>query len=347
MPFPFRPRVLSPCAFLAVLPLSATLPPLPPGHELVAERTWTDGTGQTHTRYRHTYRGRPVWGSVLIDHTGKRVVPPTSHLAVPPEGRESVTGGPLDLEAPARPLAEGLVDTGERVLFPVYRTLAGQGPDEQPNACLWERHLQGYRPAILAAEGEAKTGPVPPRRFLVDAGTGEVLATLDSVMAAYTPAKGQARLSWYPAPVTLDVARGDDGGYVLRDPTRGRGGVWGMNQVFEGLVKARATPTWGEGEPEAPGDSATGAVTATPGADARLATTAADLAYHLQMAWDYFRKVHGREGPDGRGTAVGIRHAFTIEDNFFWIGQGEFQMLIGSPVRYLPMSDLVTVTHER
>jgi len=71
-----------------------------------------------------------------------------------------------------------------------------------------------------------------------------------------------------------------------------------------------------------------------------------DAAYGLQRTWDYYAKVHGRNGIDGAGRAVTIRvHYDSRFDSAFW-DDDCFCVSAGDGMMFKSLTDLDVLGHE-
>jgi Zn-dependent metalloprotease len=188
------------------------------------------------------------------------------------------------------------------------------GFKELPKADLVVVRLEGkdalaYRIRLKPDNGASGPGPMD---YLVDAHTGALLRKWSSLRTGRA-AKGQGN-SQYSGVVALNTTS-TPRGFELRDWTRGRTGntVLDMDHgtgTHGGKIFTSTTNTWGDGlnySNEAKTASANGE------------TAAVDAAFGLQVTWDYYNKVFGRKGIDGKGTALAARVHYGIGyDNAFW-----------------------------
>jgi Zn-dependent metalloprotease len=173
--------------------------------------------------------------------------------------------------------------------------------------------------------------------YLVDAHSGALLRErplASRLGVGHTLFNGEVKLGTTPRP---------GGGFELRDPDRGLGGNTvrhitsreeskGVRSTSYAVYGQEGNEVWGNGLPD------------------DEATIAASAAYALQSSWDYFSQVHGRNGPDGKGTAVTVTINDPEEvDGAMWQSgtKGEFgRMVIGKAEAFLPAVDLDTFGHE-
>jgi Zn-dependent metalloprotease len=314
------------------------------GHSLVPRARFTDPDGQTHSRYQHFYQGLRVWGQETIGHPG---APAGLEPAPAPrvEFRPSLAMADAQRALQAELGAAAVLTPLETVLLPLTLDLPAPVPGQPLNAAQVFHVTRGYALAHrIRAEGPQAMD------VLVDAHSGRILRRLP-LDPADLPAKGVGN-TLYSRQVALDTTA-TASGFLLLDQTRGRGGPYGGNAVTDKDHRAGdslgslcfnypdSLDVWGNGTPE-PAEVRTGTATAM--------TVAADAAYGVQKAWDYFAKVHGRNGWDGQGSALTTRVHFLDRatdkvDNAFWSGRIQ-AISICDPQQFWPRSSLRTLAHE-
>jgi Zn-dependent metalloprotease len=334
----------------ATLAQAATPPDLGPDQRLLPQATWQDGLGQVHTRYQHTFLGRRVWGSELILHDGPGAGPTSGALAL---SRLGALAPPRLGALAIRPIAPSLAAAaggGESIWYPVYLQVPALAQPDGANAALFTPVLKELRPATLYhRQPAAPDGDGPIQDVIVDDENGRVLEVLPGTLEL-TPVRGTGR-SFYRGTRSFDISRGDDGRFVLADTTRPASGA---NAVVDLGYKASGLRTfmrkdsslWGDGRPEDPG--------AVVGTD-NWETVAVDLAMGIQESWDYFKTIHGRLGPDGKGAPVDGRVHYddpdpnqSFQDNAFFMrlpGLGQ-TITVGRAVQYWPHTSRETIGHE-
>jgi hypothetical protein len=352
------------------------------GHALVPRLRFTDQLGITHTRLVHTYHGLRVLGSEVIAHQPGLPLAHPEALSFRPTGSPALPGLDLDAPAPA-PLdldlepsvdlaqAEGIVraqpgagtavcGSSELVVAPRYVDLPagrpGRGPDGvfQMNAARLARIPAGYALAWLIRAGNEDGSDDGGADYLVDAHTGRVL---DRTPAAenLAPARGTGQ-SMYSGTVSMATAFDPGTGrFELVDTTRGRGPVlpsgkdYGGNAVTDmehsaldrdGNLIVGSSNSWGSGRPP----QYLGSTTSPDGL-----SVAADAAYGVQTAWDYFRAIHGRNGVDDSGGQILIKVNWggwsDQFDNASW-NTSSRTLKIYDGRTYWPAASLLTLAHE-
>ena len=213
-----------------------------------------DPGGATHVRLDRRYRGLRVVGGDLVAHLDPRGRLTDVTWAVP---RAVATGTVPRVTAAHAAAAAALPGHAAELVVDARRT----------------------PPALAWLVGDAA---------LVDASDGRVLDRWDPVRHAdgtgHSHYNGTVPLRTTPA----------NGGYVLRDPTRG-----GFT-TRDGLHAARPLPAGPPVHETFPAftddDNRWGDGTTT-----NRATLAVDAHYAAAATWDYLRKVHRRNGLDGKG----------------------------------------------
>ncbi len=242
-----------------------------------------DADGDSHVRYKRTYRGLAVIGGDFIVHNA----PDGSFkgMSVHMDKSLSLDTRPSVSEGQARRTArehfEGSVD---EVHAPKLKAFVGEG---EPSLA-WEVLVTGTKP----------DGQTPSKlHVLVDAHSAQVLGSSDEIKSAGDDRGvyvGTVDLS------TTDVPRG----YELKDPARGNGYTCDMNNRTKNCKRMYdKDDAWGTSDP---GDEQSAAV---------------DAHYGAAKTFDYFKEIHGRCGIFGDCRGVPSRVHFGDEYvNAFWNG---------------------------
>lgn len=249
-----------------------------------------DRNGASHARMTRTYEGLPVLGGDIVVHqSADGTWQGTS---------QTLAGVPTETD-PTIAAAEA------------QRIAAAPGTRVRGRAVLAVEARHGTRRPRLAwvvpTEGRRSDGSPTRQKVSVDAGTGEVLLRDETYKTTIAPGRsrpgraapgkttpsavGEAGTgrSLYGGTVPLTTLL-TSGSYQLKDPTRG------------GTYTADAQNKW----------STTGAKIFTDadnrwgdGTLADRATVAVDAQYGTDATWDYYLKVHGRNGigNDGKGSS--------------------------------------------
>ncbi|BDU73716.1 M4 family metallopeptidase [Mesoterricola silvestris] len=322
------------------------LPDLGPGHRWIPVLEETDERGLTRTSWQHLYLGLRVWDSFTVTlREGTRNLPaiPSLALARGSGGVLYAPPMPTDLDG-CRPLhailgllrqrlgAAAPAGKGELILLPEFEILhmAPPGKEADLNAVDRPSHVAGYRLAYRIRGGSRN-----PEAWdvIADAHTGALLQRIPRAHPS-RPAPGTGH-TLYSGTVPLITTTREDGGFEMADPVRG----WNRVVLSGGPPAAltNASNVWG--------DSLLESADTPPGSPTKL-TTAADAAYGLQVAWDYFHTVHHLRGIDGTG------HGITVEldgakytDNAAWEPEAR-TVVVGRSLRLWPFVDLFTLGHE-
>jgi len=172
--------------------------------------------------------------------------------------------------------------------------------------------------------------------FLVDAHSGEVLDRWSSLMTANATGSGKSQYSGTVSLNTNSVASG----FELNDVVRSSGNkTYNLNHATSGTgtIYTDADNTWGDGANYVEGSSTTAA---------NGQTAAVDAAYGLQVTWDMYKNVFGRNGIDALGTATYSRvHYSNSYDNAFW-SDTCFCMTYGDGSSFQTLTSLDVAGHE-
>jgi Zn-dependent metalloprotease len=160
----------------------------------------------------------------------------------------------------------------------------------------------------VSVQGQQLDGTPSEAHLIVHAGTGRVLAQWDDVHTTMASANGNALYAGW-VDLKADLASGL---YRLQDASRGGHYVADVQNKTDfrlftySLLAKQVTVTSTTG---VFGDGTTG----------NRSTAAAEAAYGFQMTWDYFTRVHQRNGLDGSGGKIYSRvHYGTNYNNAFW-----------------------------
>jgi Zn-dependent metalloprotease len=308
----------------------------------------TDRFGQTHARFNQLYRGVPVWGAQAITHRAAS----GQELAVSADGlRKGIRMGvtpTLSNSAALSRVTKELAPKGKYSVEPTVKLVVypltqrtnrfPEKPVKKQNAVDFVEEVVGYKLAYhVHTELENKQDGVKHTDFIVDAHTGGVLKQWDSLHTA--AAKGTGR-SQYSGVVPLDVWQNAEGLYEMRDTTRAGGeGLRTYDVAFADVQNGAPADlvlytdpdnVWGDGQNFNVLDFDT--------LNDNGQTAAVDAHYGLLATWDYYKKIHARNGIDDKGTPTYNRvHVSLLYDNAFWsdscfcmsYGDGSFPFVAG------------------
>ncbi len=294
-----------------------------------------DAFGEDHIRLDQTYKGVPVLeGEAIVHFRNGRVRAVTDDL---------VRGLALNVEP--------TLGRGE-ALAAAHAALAPRGSyTYEPTATLVVASLEAGEPGrgnrqVLAyhIHTELENGAQETRHtdFLVDAHSGRILESWDTLRTAGASGTGQSQ--WYGT-VALST-NSTATGYELRDMTRGTGGTFNNNVTTNllngtsgaGTIFTDADNAWGDGLQ----------YNGTAGMGANAQTAGVDGHRGMQATWDFYLNAFGRDGIDDAGTATFSRMHYSSQyDNAFWsdscfcmtYGDGQVGGSVGE-------ADLDTAGHE-
>jgi len=295
----------------------------------------SDALGEDHVRLDQSYKGVPVFeGEAIVHFRNGRVRAVTDDLArglalsVEPTVQKS--------EALAAAHA-ALAPRGAYAYEPMAElVVAGLEPGVAGRAV---RYVLAYH---VHTELENGPGETKHTDFLVDAHTGRILESWDTLRTAGATGSGQSQ--WYG---TVSLSTNSTAtGYELRDTTRGSGGTFGANVTTNllngtsgtGTIFTDADNAWGDGLQ----------YNGTAGAGANAQTAGVDGHRGMQATWDFYQNAFGRNGIDDAGKATFSRMHYSSQyDNAFWsdscfcmtYGDGQVGGSVGE-------ADLDTAGHE-
>jgi Zn-dependent metalloprotease len=317
-----RPEALTQAAGNRLMALRADLG-LDSDHAFQLRRTLGDDLGQTHARFQQTYKGLRVWGGEAITHTDSvgGHLPLTHELKrginidVTPSlaASEALAAASADLNPKGAFTAEPAI---ELLVFPIetqsVRVARSGRFNEEPNAIDVVRMVKGYRLAYhVHTELENGANETAHTDYIIDAHSGEILRKWDTLRTA--DAVGTANTQFSGAVSIHTNLNGAN--YELKDIFRS------MNiSTYDlahgtgsgtGTLYTDADNVWGNGL------NYTGSTTSTTSATGQ--TAAVDAHYGIEITFDFFKNLFGRNGIDGAGRATYSRvHYSTSYDNAFW-----------------------------
>jgi Zn-dependent metalloprotease len=294
-----------------------------------------DAFGEDHIRLDQTYKGVPVLeGEAIVHFRNGRVRAVTDDLV---RGLalnvEPTLGRGEALAAAHAALAPRGSYTYEPTATLVVASLEAGGPGRG------NRHVLAYHIHTELENGAQETRHTD---FLVDAHSGRILESWDTLRTAGASGTGQSQ--WYGT-VALST-NSTATGYELRDMTRGTSGTFGNNVTTNllngtsgaGAIFTAADNTWGDGLQ----------YNGTAGMGANAQTAGVDGHRGMQATWDFYLNAFGRDGIDDAGTATFSRMHYSSQyDNAFWsdscfcmtYGDGQVGGSVGE-------ADLDTAGHE-
>jgi Zn-dependent metalloprotease len=307
-------------------------------HTFALKNVFEERSGEAHVRMRQFYKGvRVMDGEAIVHLVGGQVYDRTDALVRglnlnvrPALGRTEALAAADRILAPKG--AYATVPTAELVVAQVESEAATRLGSRTVTRPVLAYHVH------TELENAQETRHTD---FLVDAHTGAVLESWNTLHTAGASGTGNSQYSGTVALATNSAASG----YELRDMTRGTGGTFGNNVVTNlnhattgnGTVYTDADNTWGDGANYVEGSSTTAA---------NGQTAAVDAAYGVQQTWDYYKNVFARNGIDNAGTATYSRvHYSNSYDNAFW-SDSCFCMTYGDGSSFQTLTSIDVAGHE-
>jgi Zn-dependent metalloprotease len=309
---------------------------LDPDHGFRMTARHPGGGGAWVTRYAHTYKGVRIFGSesvLLTDAAGKVVGESLRDLRRglgqgPGTGAALLAGRYLQFDvtprfsqqaallaaqrgAPFRILGDAAPPSAELVIYPAIQRTAVHRGAARLNAADVVARVAGYELAWLVHTRAVGVDRPLFRDTLVSAVDGHVIAQWNAVHTiagfGYSQYNGQVQLS----------TTYDNGSYWMKDPLRGKGGVYGANAVTDanhgktpGELFANNSNTWGDGNDYMP---------SLPTSGANGQTAAVNAMWGMMNTYDTLKNVLGWYSLDGNDTATFIAvHALNAYDNAYW-----------------------------
>jgi Zn-dependent metalloprotease len=280
----------------------------------VARDVIVDADGAEHVRFDRTHRGLPVIGGDIVVHSGAR----GAYRSASQSLREA-----LHVDTQAR------YDDAAAIQY--AQSLFTGTPDAAPRAQL-AVYARGAQPVLaydVTLSGTSAEGTPSVLHHIVDANTLQLLDRYDEVMTSASAGTGDTLLSGAVAITTDSVSTG---GFAMRDPNRSSNYTTNManRQFGQGQIYTDADNTWGNFS------------------TSDVATIGADAHYGMELTWDYYKTVHGRNGIDGAGkTTYSRTHYGRRYVNAFW-SDSCFCMTYGDGdgTTYLPLVAIDVAGHE-
>jgi len=286
-------------------------------HSFAIRTAHTDEFGQTHAHFQQQYMGVPVFGGAVITHTDASGVqrPLTNHLV---RGiRINVTPNLTPSEAVAVAHdqlspngAYAQAPSAKLVVYPVTTRVVNTAVARHGNAVDFDLETNGTILAYHVHTSLRNEGETKDTDFIIDAHTGAIVASWDDLHT--TAAVGTAKTQ-FSGTVSINTNL-NGSSYELKDIVRSMNiSTYNLNHGTSGTgtLYTDADNSWGDGT------NYTGSTTSTTGATGQ--TAAVDAHYGIEITYDFYKNVLGRNGIDGNGTATYSRvHYSTSYDNAFW-----------------------------
>jgi len=305
-------------------------------HGFRSERILATAQGRSLAHLQHFYRGIKVWGSQLVvqmngqgqverlaDHTQKRIAANVS-TAPSLDASQAMSIASQEFGVPSGPSPQSelviYADRGRRPLRRSGRLNLG---------------VPGIRLAYHVHIATEASGEPRSQDYMIDANSGEVLATWNSLQTAWVQAQGKG---FYSGNVTLDVNIREDGTQLLQDTTRPKSphplmpfaqpgnlfldighqddSLFAPFMAWGPIYSNPSGASWGDGtlynDTGASGDSQTGA----------SLSVAVDAAAATANTWDFYERVFAWKGIDNKESALISRlHVGQQFQNAYWSDQ--------------------------
>jgi len=317
-------------------------------HDFAVRRGHTDELGQAHTRMNQLFQGVRVWGGELITHQNAD----GSQRAMTTELRRniaiSVKPTLSDVEVLGRVHSDlnprgayAYAPTTELVIYPEMVEVARRGRryGMEIQAEDVTRQVLRYRLAYhVHTELENGADETAHTDYLVDAHSGAIIKKWSTLRTTDAVGTGNSQFSG-----TVSIHTNLSGStYQLKDIYRGMNiSTYDLNHGTgsgTGTLYTDADNTWGDGT------NYTGSTTSTTSAKGQ--TAAVDAHYGVEMTYDFFKNVLGRNGIDGSNTATYSRvHYSTSYDNAFW-SDTCFCMTYGDGSSFKSLESMDVAGHE-
>jgi len=246
---------------------------------LVALDSIADADGTEHVRFGRTYRGLRVIGGDLVVHG----TADGTFL-----GLSQTLGSRLTLGTNASLASQGAIRQA-------LREFAGQPASSKAELVVYARDLVTLAYEVTV-DGQLDDQSPSELHVIVDAASAAILDSWDGIETANN-GKG-----FFNGDVTLTTTA-INGGYSLKDPTRGNQYTADMKNKQGGSATlfTDSDNNWGDGTL------------------ANRQTVAVDAQYGTAMTWDYYKNTHGRNGIAGDGKGAYNRvHYGRNYNNAFW-----------------------------
>ena len=301
-------------------------------HDFALKNVNADSDGQFDVRVHQIYRGVRVFeGEAIVHFRGGETLGTTDAL---------VRGLNLSVE-PSVGAGEALAAThaalaprGAYAMAPTAELVIANIETENRRGFLVNRPTLVYHVHTELENDSAETRHTD---FFVSAHTGEILESWDTLHTAGAIGSGNSQ---YSGNVLLNTNQLSASSFDLHDTTRG-GGVktYNLNHATSGTgtLYNDSDNTWGDGANYVEGSSTTAA---------NGQTAAVDAHFGVQVTWDMYKNVFGRNGIDGAGTATYSRvHYSNSYDNAFW-SDSCFCMTYGDGNSFKTLTSMDVAGHE-
>ena len=310
-------------------------------HDFTARSVNHDELGQDHIRVDQYYRGIKVFGGEAIVHMQEGAVSKVTDALV--RGIKLNPTPAIDASEALAAADQYLAPAGAYASRPTAELVFARVEREvsTPRVGL-SRDFEGSRTVTRTAlvyhiHTELENGTQETRHtdFFVDAHTGEILESWDTLHTSAASGTGNSQFSGTANINTNSLASG----FEMRDVVRSMHyDTRDLNHATSGNGTTYTDPdnTWGDGA-----NYAGGATTSNNGQ-----TAAVDAHYGVGLTADYYLNIHSRNGIDGIGTATYSRvHYSSAYDNAFW-SDSCFCMTYGDGSSFKSLESIDVAGHE-
>jgi Zn-dependent metalloprotease len=310
-------------------------------------RVHTDEFGETHARFNQLYRGVKVWGGEIIAHTGAEGegLAPTAALrdnillnTTPSLSREEALAAATRDLAPKGPFAyqpsvELVIYPMQTEAFHTHGSVRRRDAADDDTDTLVLRYALAYHIHTQLENGAAETAHTD---YMVDAHTGAILKKWSTLMTA--DATGTAKTQYSG---TVNIHTNLNGSnYELKDVYRAMNiSTYNLNHGTSGTgtLYTNTANAWGDGANYISGGSTT---------SANGQTAAVDAHYGIEMTYDFYKSLFGRNGIDNANRATYSRvHYSSNYDNAFW-SDTCFCMTYGDGSSFKSLESMDVAGHE-
>ncbi|MFG2192752.1 M4 family metallopeptidase [Streptomyces sp. NPDC048639] len=253
--------------------------------KLVVRDVVKDADGTVHTRYERTYDGMPVLGGDLIVHKAKGGAT---------EGVTKATKAKITVASTQAKVTPAAAEKSA-VSFAKSEEGAKAKGGAEPRKVIWAADGKPVLAWETITGGVQKDGTPSKLHVISDANTGKKLHEFQAIHTG----SGESQ---YSGKVELSTSK-EGSGFALKDADRGGHTTsdLGGKEEGEGKLFTDDDDKWGTGKADDP------------------QTAAVDAHYGAQLTWDYYKKVHKRDGIKGDGKGATTRvHYGKAYVNAFW-----------------------------
>jgi Zn-dependent metalloprotease len=290
-------------------------------HDFAPRNVLHDELGEDHIRVDQFFQGVKVFGGEAILHMRNGEVRDTTDALMrgirlnpnPTLGAVEALAVAHEAVAPVGPYASD--PTAELVFAKIEQDFSSKrfqaDADDESGLVPWRKAGAARTALVYHVHTELENGAEETRHtdFLIDAHSGEILKSWDTLHTTAATGSGRSQYSGTVGISTNSIT----GGYELSDKARTMPFTTrNLNHATSGTgtIYTDADNTWGDSANYVEGSSTTAANGQTAGVDAHFGT---------MKTFDLYKNVFGRNGINGAGKATYNRvHYSNSYDNAFW-----------------------------